>query len=508
MATPWGGIGAWAAEVEREEQEGESVGGSRLPGESTSFPSLKEAAAKPKKKKQVMTLSEFHTGGPPGGSRFSEPKGLTPEEMQRLPTGPRERSDGEEYGRLGGGFKSYGGLRMDDGVGRGGGRWDRRDQADGSWGSGGGGRSYGGFAEERRAAPPRASEPDLPSRADEVDNWSATKKSLGPPPDSFRSNERYGSLGGGASSRADDVDNWNTGKSLARSGGSFGSSFRGPPPESERRRIVLNPPSREAVVNEPPRSRPSPFGAARPREEILADKGLDWRKLESEMDSRRSSRPTSEHSSRPSSAHSSRPDSPLPQPEVVQKPKPKINPFGDAKPREVLLEERGKDWRKIDFELEHRAVDRPETMEEKILRNEINQLKGKLSTDAHVQLNGESDQDSGRLQTLQDLVVKKETELELLVRELDDKVRFGQRGNDRPGSGASRTGVGYLERPSSQSGASEDSRSMEFAERPHSRGGAPDVWSRTDNGRGFRGTKERGFPVNRDADRLKSKERW
>ncbi|CAN6462742.1 unnamed protein product [Victoria cruziana] len=508
MAKPWGGIGAWAAEVEREEQEGQLVDGSRLAGESTSFPSLKEAAAKPKKKKQVMTLSEFQMGGPPGGSRSSEPKGLTPEEMFRLPTGPRERSEGEEYSRLGGGFRSYGGLRMDDGGGRGGGRWDRRDQADGSWGSGGGGRPYGGFAEERRAHPPRASEPDLPSRADEVDNWYATKKSLGPPPDSLRSHERYASLGGVPSSKADDVDNWNAGKSIARSGGSFGSGFRDWPHETERRRIVLNPPSREAVVSEPSKSRPNPFGSARPREEVLAEKGLDWRKLDSDMDSRKSSRPASEHSSRPSSAHSSRPDSPLPQPEVVQKPKPRINPFGDAKPREVLLEERGKDWRKIEFELEHRAVDRQETLEERLLKDEINQLKEKLSTDTHVPLNGESDQDSGRRQTLQGLAVKKERELQLLVRELDDKVRFGQRGNDRPGSGASRTGVGYLEGPSSQSGVSKDSRSVEFAERPHSRGSAPDVWTRTDNGRGFRGTKDRSFIVHPDADRLRSKERW
>ena len=40
------------------------------------------------------------------------------------------------------------------------------------------------------------------------------------------------------------------------------------------------------------------------------------------------------------------------------KSRPKVNPFGDAKPREVLLEEQGKDWRKLDRELEHRGVDR------------------------------------------------------------------------------------------------------------------------------------------------------
>ena len=38
-----------------------------------------------------------------------EYKGLTPEEMLRLPTGPKEQYTEEmQYGRLGGGFQSYG----------------------------------------------------------------------------------------------------------------------------------------------------------------------------------------------------------------------------------------------------------------------------------------------------------------------------------------------------------------------------------------------------------------
>ena len=44
--------------------------------------------------------------------------------------------------------------------------------------------------------------------------------------------------------------------------------------------------------------------------------------------------------------------------DAAAKPRPKVNPFGDAKPREVLLEEKGLDWRKIDLDLEHRRVDR------------------------------------------------------------------------------------------------------------------------------------------------------
>ncbi|KAK4763673.1 hypothetical protein SAY87_013111 [Trapa incisa] len=45
---------------------------------------------------------------------------------------------------------------------------------------------------------------------------------------------------------------------------------------------------------------------ARPREEVLAEKGLDYKKLDSEIEARKSNRPTSASSSRPPSAHSVR----------------------------------------------------------------------------------------------------------------------------------------------------------------------------------------------------------
>ena len=115
-------------------------------------------------------------------------------------------------------------------------------------------------------------------------------------------------------------------------------------------------------MNEPvvKANKPNPFGVARPREEVLAEKGLDWKKLDSEIEAKKvTSRPTSAHSSRPSSAQSSRSEGPQQQGiENVVKPRPKVNPFGDAKPREVLLEKRGQDWRKIDLELERRRMDR------------------------------------------------------------------------------------------------------------------------------------------------------
>ncbi|XP_042496135.1 eukaryotic translation initiation factor 4B2-like [Macadamia integrifolia] len=386
MSKAWGEIGAWAAESERAEAEEREnaaavAANSQLTGgdESLSFPSLKEAvAAKPKKKK--MTLSEFTTGvhvGPGGARReySTESRGLTTDEMLRLPTGPKERTPEElEHGRLGGGFRSYG--RTGPPPGR-----ERGNDSDGSW-AGTGRRSYGGFDEERRVPPPRSQDYDQPSRADEVDNWAMTKKPfpISPMDSGPGRQDRYSSLGtgGGGPSRADEVDNWAMGKKTqapppARSMG-FGSGFRDSAPnldrwsrggprdgDRERPRLVLDPPKGDGVVNETPRTtRPSPFGEARPREEILAEKGFDWRKFDSDIESRKTtSRPTSSQSSRPSSAHSNRAESPAPQVlEAAPKPRPKVNPFGDAKPREILLEQKGKDWRKIDLELEHRGIDR------------------------------------------------------------------------------------------------------------------------------------------------------
>uniref|UniRef100_A0A6N2N5W7 Uncharacterized protein n=1 Tax=Salix viminalis TaxID=40686 RepID=A0A6N2N5W7_SALVM len=284
-----------------------------------------------------------------------------------------------QHGRLGGGFSNYGRTGPPSGHMR------DRDDTDGSWGGGGGRRQFGGgFNDERRGPPPsRVSDYDQPSRADEADNWATAKKPL-PSFDSGRQS-RYDSLGGGGGdgggSRADEVDNWAVGKKpLPVRSSAFGSGFRdsGPDPdrrdrggyrepERERPRLVLDPPRAEVVVNEPVRTnKPNPFGAAIPREDVLAGKGLDWKKLEMEWEAKKtsslqSSRPTSAHSSRPSSAHSNRSEGPglLQQgsENLAVKPRPRVNPFGEAKPRELLLQERGQDWMKIDRELEHRGVD-------------------------------------------------------------------------------------------------------------------------------------------------------
>ncbi|KAL0697692.1 hypothetical protein Bca4012_053814 [Brassica carinata] len=529
MSKPWGGIGAWADEAERADEEQAAA----ATADEQSFPSLKEAATNTKsKKKKKMTLSEFGAYAAPGAGGGGS-VGLTREQMIQLPTGPRQRSEDEmQPGRIGGGFSSYGGRSGGPPTGR---MSRGGDDSDGSWGGGGGGRrGYGGFEDDQRGSS-RVSEFPQVSRADEVDDWGKGKKSLpafdqgrqgrysGGGGGSFGSGSggggggSYGGGGGGGGgfSKADEVDNWGAGKShtpLTKSS-TFGSGHRdsGPEPDrwargvssggvqEERRRLVLEP--RKAVVDsgvsETQTSKPSPFGAARPREQVLADKGLDWKKLDSEMEAKKgssqTSRPSSaQSSSRPSSAQSNRSESLASN--SVEKPRPKVNPFGDAKPREVLLEEQGKDWRKMDSELEHRRVDRPETEEERMLKEEIEELRKKLEKGADIAPESKETQqesDSNNNHNLPDLIREKEKDLDLLIRELDDKVRFRPKAVERPGSGAgSRTG-NYGERPHSRGGSVDESM-----ERPRSRGTGGG-----DDRRNFQGSKERGFFSNRNFDR-------
>ncbi|CAH8252140.1 unnamed protein product [Arabidopsis lyrata] len=547
MSKPWGGIGAWADEAERADEE-QAAEATATAADSQSFPSLKEAAtAKSSKKKKKMTLSEFTKGA------YTAPSsaGLTREQMLQLPTGPRQRSEEEmQPGRLGGGFSSYGGGRSSGPPGR---MSRDRDDSDGSWGGGGGGRrSYGGFDDDQRGSNSRVSDLPQVSRADEDDDWGKGKKSL-PSFDQGRQGSRYGGLGGGGGgagsyggggggagsyggggggagggggfSKADEVDNWAAGKAKSST---FGSGFRdsGPEPDrwargvlpsgggvqEERRRLVLEPRKVDAGGSETPTagktSKPNPFGAARPREQVLAEKGLDWKKLDSDIEAKKgqTSRPSSAQSSRPSSAQSNRSESSaLNNVENVVKPRPKVNPFGDAKPREVLLEEQGKDWRKIDSELEHRRVDRPETEGERMLKEEIEELRKKLEKEAAIAPESkESHQESdSNHQNLPDLIREKEKDLDLLIRELDDKVRFRPRAVERPGSSASRAGS-YSERPHSRAGSIDESRNVEPMERPRSRG-TGDNWPRpVDDRRNFQGSKERGFFSNRNFDRSSS----
>ncbi|KAI5352254.1 hypothetical protein L3X38_005145 [Prunus dulcis] len=106
----------------------------------------------------------------------------------------------------------------------------------------------------------------------------------------------------------------------------------------------------------------------------------------------------------------------------------------------------------MDLELEHLSVDRLETEEERKLKEEIDHLKKELEKESPDKTNSETGQESGGDQaSLRDIVLQKERELETLIHDLDDKVRFGQKAIDRPGSGAGRPGSG-AGRPGSGAG--------------------------------------------------------
>ncbi|KAF9621713.1 hypothetical protein IFM89_027411 [Coptis chinensis] len=160
--------------------------------------------------------------------------------------------------------------------------FDRRDSRGSERGERGGGGGGGGFFSDSR------------SRADEADNWLA-KKSFTPSPVEPRRERRGGGgfesgyqrdipIGGGA-----DGDSWGKkrGEEVSESVG--------------RPRLVLQPRSVPISNGEQQQqqrptsgsgSRPgsasgpksNPFGAARPREEVLGERGEDWKKIDEHLE--------------------------------------------------------------------------------------------------------------------------------------------------------------------------------------------------------------------------------
>lgn len=133
-------------------------------------------------------------------------------------------------------------------------------------------------------------------------------------------------------------------------------------------------------------------------------------------------------------------------------------------------------------------------MEEKLLKEEIDNLKKELEKESTINSNKESVDEAGGDQTSTHAILQqKEKELELLIRDLDDKVRFGQKAIERPGSSAGKSST-FSDRPHSRSGSFEDSRSVDFTDRPRSRG-TGDMWMHpSDDRRQFQGgSRERGW---------------
>ncbi|KDP27577.1 hypothetical protein JCGZ_19582 [Jatropha curcas] len=303
VSSPWGKAGAWALDAEEHEEELRqqplvSQNNTDSASGESEFPSLAAAAAtkQPKKKKnQTLSLAEF-------SAKASQPsqqsRSLTHEDLLNLPTGPRQRSAEElDRTRLGGGFKSYG---MNNRSGD--------DSSNSRWGGG----------NSRVSSRDRDASRELaPSRADEIDDWSKTKKS--PVGNGYERRERgsfFDSL-----SKADESDSWVANKptesrrfgatnggferrgsfdSLSRDRHGSNSGAGGADSDSwgrkredtnitgtARPKLVLQP--RSLPVNDngtaaKPKGS-NPFGDARPREEVLAEKGKDWKEIDEKLES-------------------------------------------------------------------------------------------------------------------------------------------------------------------------------------------------------------------------------
>ncbi|CAA2991936.1 eukaryotic translation initiation factor 4B3-like [Olea europaea subsp. europaea] len=326
MESAWGKPGAWALDSEENEAEllhqhkqdsidGHSIGSADA---AADFPSLAAAAAtktKKKKKGQTLSLQEF--------ASYSANKGPTPDGHLNLPTAPRRLSAEElDRNQLGGGFKSYGSS------------YDRPARVEQPRRQG----SFGGDSNRDFA----------PSRADETDNWAAGKKSM---VNDVFDGRRRGDRGGffsDSQNRADESDNWGSKKTYVpseprrnekrggfgfesnnggadsdswarkreegrRTGGAFDSlrdrsgGFESNSPDSDswgrkreegagvsasRPRLNLQP--RTLPVGEGKRSENgnvtnpkgnNPFGEARPREEVLKEKGQDLKEIEEKLES-------------------------------------------------------------------------------------------------------------------------------------------------------------------------------------------------------------------------------
>ncbi|URE02186.1 Eukaryotic translation initiation factor 4B [Musa troglodytarum] len=333
----WAKPSAWALDAEEHEsamavaKDRDDDVFSSVASQQQDFPSLAAAASstsKKKKKAQALTLAEFTTGKPvshgAGGRPLSSSSnGLTRDEFLILPTGPRERSaeELERSSSRGFGYSSYGGARgraSVSGEESGPTRWDSSRDSDDPRRDGFGGAGGGSNRDL------------LPSRADEIDDWGAAKKSV--------ALERR-EMGGGGSffdsqSRADESDRWISNKSTAPpaegrriggGGGGFemfkreGSNSGGADSETwgrkkdfgdsdtwrredeigsgGRRRLVLQPRSLplsngeqvqgkqdEGSTTEKKSRGSNPFGQARPREEVLADKGQDWKQIDEKLE--------------------------------------------------------------------------------------------------------------------------------------------------------------------------------------------------------------------------------
>ncbi|PNX71408.1 hypothetical protein L195_g027286, partial [Trifolium pratense] len=313
----WSKPGAWALDSEEHEAELLQNKNNNNVVESkplAEFPSLAVAAAtKPKKKKaQTLSLAEFTAKPVPS---------FTHQDPVDLPTGPRQRTAEELERDRTRGFGSYGGGRSNRGD----------DESSVSrWGSNRVPRTDS-FGSDRRD---RDSNRE-PSRADEIDNWAAAKKpSFGNGSDRRDRGERGGSFFD-SQSRADESDSWVTNKTFAPSEGRrFGGGGAG---ADRERRVGFGTSGGADSDNWNNKKKVGEFSVASERTENVGG-GRPRLVLQP-----RSAPPSNENQDVPTVAA------------VVAKPKG-ANPFGEARPREQVLAEKGQDWKKIDEQLESMKI--------------------------------------------------------------------------------------------------------------------------------------------------------
>ncbi|XP_076932565.1 eukaryotic translation initiation factor 4B3-like [Bidens hawaiensis] len=326
VTSAWAKPGAWALDSEEHEDELKQEPVHAPPTAPMSdFPDLMTAAAtKTKKKKgQTLSLGEFV-------NKPSAVKGLTAEDMLMLPTAPRQRTAEElDRTRLGGGFRSYG---------------DRNNNNnDSRWGSGRG----GGGDDERRPSRELLG----PSRADDNDDWGAGKKTIG---GGFDRRERGGGgFFGGSHSRVDELDSWGSNKSFRPSEGRRPGGF-----DRERRMGFESSGDADNSDNwgkkkEVEGRRFGGGGGNGSGSGSAFDSLRDRRVVNESSDSDTWGRKREELGGSGGRPKLNLQPRKLPVGEVeTVKPTKGSNPFGDARPREEVLKEKGEDWKEIDEKLE------------------------------------------------------------------------------------------------------------------------------------------------------------
>ncbi|MFS7978445.1 putative plant specific eukaryotic initiation factor 4B [Helianthus anomalus] len=332
VTSAWAKPGAWALDSEQHEDELNQPPPAPTPAPPTSdFPDLMTAAATKTKKKKAQTLSLGQFVSSSSNQTYQTPKGLTAEDLLNLPTGPRQRTAEELAGtRLGGGFRSYG---------------DRNNESSNSrWGSGRG--SGGGDEEGRRSS----REPLGPSRADEIDDWGAMKKSTVGGGFDRRERGGGGGFGEGSHSRADDSDSWASNKTYRPTEGRKFGGF-----EKERRMGFELSGDADNSDNWGRKKEPRFSGGSGSAFDSLRERRVGNDSSDSDTWGKKR-----EESSvgggggggggRPRLNLQPRK---LPVGEVENvKPAKGSNPFGEARPREEVLKEKGEDWKEIDEKLE------------------------------------------------------------------------------------------------------------------------------------------------------------